>query len=209
MAEEKNAFVSLKKETIGIAVIVVFAAGFLAGVVFGVYQSEPTVRVVEKPRTPIPAGMARLAPDQAREILALEKEVAAHPDNVEAWTRLGHIYFDTNMVKKAIHAYEKSLELNPSDPNVWTDLGVMYRRNGEPGRALDAFDHAIKLNPRHEQSHFNKGIVLLYDMKDKQGARKAWEELLRINPAAMAPNGQSVRRLIDTLLGPADGKQKS
>lgn len=201
MSTDKSSLVSLKKETLGIAAIVVFAAGFLAGVVFGVYQSEPTVKVVSKSRPQAPAAMANLSPDQARTILALEKEVAANPDNVEAWTRLGHIYFDTNMVKKAIHAYEKSLELNPADANVWTDLGVMYRRNGEPGRALDAFDHAIKLNPRHEQSRFNKGIVLLYDMKDKKAARQAWEELLRINPAAMAPNGQSVRQLLDTVIG--------
>lgn len=204
MSTDKTATVSLKKETIGIAAIVIFAAGFLSGVVFGVYQSEPTVKVVENPRSRTPAGMANLSPDQARTILALEKEVAANPDNVEAWTRLGHIYFDTNMVKKAIHAYEKSLELNPADPNVWTDLGVMYRRNGEPSRALDAFNHAIKLNPRHEQSRFNKGIVLLYDMKDKKAAREAWEELLRINPAAMAPNGQSVRQLLDTVIGSAE-----
>jgi len=209
MSTDKTATVALKKETIGIAAIIIFAAGFLAGVVFGVYQSEPTVKVIDNSRSRIPAGMANLSPDQARTILALEKEVAANPDNVEAWTRLGHIYFDTNMVKKAIHAYEKSLELNPADPNVWTDLGVMYRRNGEPSRALDAFNHAIKLNPRHEQSHFNKGIVLLYDMKDKKAAREAWEELLRINPAAMAPNGQSVRQLLDTVIGTADAGKSS
>jgi len=200
MAEDKNGMVSFKKESLGIAFIVVFAAGFLAGVVFGVYQSEPTVKVVKNSRPQGQPGMANLSPDQARTILSLEKEVATNPANGEAWTHLGHIYFDSGVVKKAIRAYEKSLEISPDNANVWTDLGVMYRRNGEPRKALDAFDRAAKIDPAHEQSRFNKGIVLLYDLKDKKRAREAWLELLKINPAALAPNGQSVRQLLDKVM---------
>ena len=125
--------------------------------------------------------------------------MAANPTNVEAWTRLGHVYFDTNNPAKAIRAYEKSLELRPDDPNVLTDLGVMYRRNGQPDKALAAFDRAIAVDPRHEQSRFNKGIVLRYDMNDREGAVKVWEELLAINPNALVPNGQPVSEAIKSL----------
>ncbi len=204
MVSVKEGMVYLKKETLGITVIVIFVAGFLAGVIFGVYQSEPTVKVVENRRPQGQTGMANLSPDQARTILSLEKEVAANPGNGEAWTHLGHIYFDSGMAKKAIRAYEKSIEITPNNANVWTDLGVMYRRNGESKKALDAFTRAASIDPAHEQSRFNKGIVLLYDLKDKKGARKAWEELLKINPAALAPNGQSVRQLLDNVM--AEGK---
>jgi len=125
--------------------------------------------------------------------------VAVNPTNVNAWTQLGHVYFDTNNPPKAIRAYEKSLELNPNNPDVLTDLGVMYRRNGQPDKALATFDQAIAIAPNHEQSRFNKGIVLRYDMNDVEGARKAWEELLKINPNAVAPNGIPVSEAIKSL----------
>jgi len=131
--------------------------------------------------------------------LSLEQEVATNPANADAWTQLGHVYFDTNNPPKAIRAYEKSLELRPNDPNVLTDLGVMYRRSGQPEKALEAFDRAMGIDPGHEQSRFNKGIVLRYDMNDRDAAIKAWEELLKVNPNAMAPNGIPVSEAIKSL----------
>ena len=85
------------------------------------------------------------------------------------------------------------------NPNVLTDLGVMYRRNGQPEKALEAFNRAMTVDPSHEQSRFNKGIVLRYDMNDREAAIEAWEKLLEINPDAMAPNGQPVSEAIKTL----------
>ncbi len=75
----------------------------------------------------------------------------------------------------------------------------MYRRNGQPGKAVEAFDKAMAIAPNHEQSRFNKGIVLRYDMNDREGAVKVWEELLRINPSATAPNGQPMSEAIKSL----------
>ena len=72
----------------------------------------------------------------------------------------------------------------------------MYRRSGRPQKALESFDKAIALNPAHQVSRFNKGIVMIHDLKDIPGGIAAWEELLKINPLAMAPNGQSVDELV-------------
>jgi cytochrome c-type biogenesis protein CcmH/NrfG len=179
----------VKKETMLMVAFITFTAGFLAGIAYGLYKGEPRkVARVEQ----------RQAVDSksSSEIATLELEVAKNPANVNAWTQLGNLYFDTNKYDRAIVAYKKSLELNPQNANVWTDLGVMYRRNRQPAEALEAFDKAIEINPRHEISRFNKGIVLLHDLKDQQSAIRAWEDLLKINPVAMAPNGQSVDQLI-------------
>jgi cytochrome c-type biogenesis protein CcmH/NrfG len=138
-----------------------------------------------------------LTPQQASQILALEQEVAANPQDGEAWTQLGHVYFDTDNPDKAIRAYTKSLEINPNDANVLTDLGVMYRRAGFFQEALAVFDKARAIAPKHEQSRFNKGIVLMYDLGDINGAIAAWEELLEVNPQAQASNGVPVSQFID------------
>jgi cytochrome c-type biogenesis protein CcmH/NrfG len=190
----------VKKETALLIAVVAVVAGFLSGIVFSVYYTGSGQTIQSSSPPPPPSGQAQgLTSQQAGSILTLEKEVAANPDNATAWTQLGHIYFDTNKPPKAIRAYEKSLALQPDNPNVLTDLGVMYRRNGQPDKALEVFDKAIALNPRHEQARFNKGIVLKFDLNDREGAIQAWEELLKINPAATLSNGQPVREAIKTL----------
>ncbi|MGB3648525.1 MAG: tetratricopeptide repeat protein [Desulfobulbales bacterium] len=191
----------VKKETMLIVALIALVIGFLGGVFYSALQSGPTgsVQTTSAPPQPQQQQASGLTREQASDILRLEQEVATNPTNVDAWTRLGHVYFDTNNPAKAIRAYEKSLELRPDDPNVLTDLGVMYRRNGQPDKALVTFDRAIAVDPRHEQSRFNKGIVLRYDMNDREGAVKVWEELLAINPNALAPNGLPVSEAIKSL----------
>lgn len=191
----------VKQESMIIVALITFVTGFLIGVVFSSSQSPQvtTTNTVQQQSFPPGQQGGGIAPDQAARLLSLEQEVAANPQNGQAWTNLGHIYFDNNRFAQAIKAYNKSLEFNPNDANVWTDLGVMYRRNQEPMEAIRCFEKAISLAPTHEQARFNKGIVLMYDLKDTAGAKTAWEELLTITPGAMAPNGQTLRELIQSI----------
>jgi tetratricopeptide (TPR) repeat protein len=89
--------------------------------------------------------------------------------------------------------------LNPNNADVTTDLGVMYRRTGQPQKAIEAFDKAAKIDPGHETALFNKGIVLMHDLNDLERAVKAWEELVKRNPAATSPTGQPVKNLVEKL----------
>jgi cytochrome c-type biogenesis protein CcmH/NrfG len=179
----------VKKETMLMVAFVAFTAGFLAGIAYGLYKGELHKAVrVEKQKAADSSFSA--------EIAALELEVAQNPANVTPWIQLGNLYFDTNEYDRAIMAYKKALEINPQNADVWTDMGVMYRRKGQPAEAIKAFDKAIEINPHHENSRFNKGIVMLHDLNDQEQAIRAWEELLNINPVAMAPNGQSVDQLV-------------
>ena len=172
--------------------LLALAIGFFGGVIFAVFKSDS-----DTPGHQVSQGPVQ--PDRTDVIAALEKTVQADPENVEAWTGLGNAYFDDNQYNKAIRAYKKSLELKPDNANVWTDLGIMYRRSGNSQQAVKAFDRAIETDPKHEISRMNKGIVLLHDLKDTQGAIQAWEGLLEVNPVAMAPNGQSIDQMVAQL----------
>ncbi len=181
----------VKKETVVIVAIAALFVGFIGGVVFGVYKSKSIapVSVTEN----IQKGINKETIDMTQ---TLEAEILKHPENLSAWIQLGNIYFDDSRYDKAIWAYEKAVAIDPKNANVLTDMGIMYRRSGKPQKAVDAFERAISVDPKHETSRFNKGIVLMHDLKDRKGAIKAWEGLLEINPVAMAPNGQSVDELI-------------
>lgn len=144
--------------------------------------------------TPPPVNASR---EQLEHIGHLEKSLAADPQDVARWTELGNAYFDTHQPLKAIMAYERSLALQPGNPNVLTDLGIMYRESGRPEKALECFDKAMRADPSHEHARFNKGIILLFDLHRHAEAKAVWQELLRMNPRATAPDGTGLRTLIE------------
>lgn len=183
--QKNNAYV--KTQTLIAAVCVAFAAGFLIGILLTVYKTESSVS---------PQPKTTRGSEKDKMLAALEIEVEKNPQNASAWSQMGNIYFDNKKYQKAISAYRKSVEIEPNNANVMTDLGVMYRRAGQSKKALEVFDRAMQIDPKHEISRFNKGIVLLHDLNDLEGAIKAWEELVEVNPFAMAPNGQSVDEMI-------------
>lgn len=192
----------VRKETFLMVSLLCLAVGFFGGVVFAVFKSDSRAPVSSAPTqtgAPAPAQMGKPAPAGSDRIAALKRRTEAEPDNANAWTELGNAYFDSDQYEASIGAYRKSLELNSKNPNIWTDMGVMYRRSGKPEEAIKAFDQAIAADPKHEVSRMNKGIVLLHDLNDIDGAIKAWEGLLEVNPIAMAPNGISIDQMVHQL----------
>lgn len=195
-----------KRSTVMIISVVCLVIGFAAGMIFSNLSNDmgevrhTVENVPSVPSTPAPSSTPAPGPSPVgpslEKIQALKDLVAANPKDAEAWSQLGHLYFDTDQFQPAIDAYKKHLELNPNNANVWTDMGVMYRRMKQPDEALRCFDKAIEVNPKHEQSRFNKGIVLMFDKKNQGEAIKTWEALLKLNPNAKAPNGQPLGELI-------------
>lgn len=183
---------------------IVFVFGFLAGVAFTIYKMDSV------PQAGTPSETATTASNSSElkeAILNLEAKVTASPDDYQAWVRLGHLYYDTDQPQKAISAYTRSLELHSGDANLITDLGVMFRRTNQPQKAIDSFNTAMKMDPTHLPSRFNKGIVLMYDLDDPQGAIASWEELLRLNPQAKTANGQPMSDFIASIKRDLENRQ--
>lgn len=196
----------VKKETMITAVCIAFLFGFIGGIGFAVYKMSPqaaTSSVATEDGDP----HIHMTEQQAQAIKNLEAEVAASPEDYRAWIQLGHLYFDTNQPPKAVEAYSRSLELHPGSSDLWTDLGVMYRRSGQPEKAIAAFDKAHQMDSSHEPSLLNKGIVLLYDLQDMQGAAAAWETLTQINPQAKTASGDLVSDFVEQLKSAAATQQ--
>jgi len=187
----------VRRETFWLGTLLALAVGFFGGVMFTLLKSDSGA-VPGMPQTRAPQAQVA-TPARPNMIASLEDETAKNPQNTNAWIQLGNEYFDAGEHAKAIWAYRKALELDSNNANVWTDLAIMYRRSGQPQEALGAFDKAIEVDPKHEPSRLNKGIVLLHDMQDVDGAIAAWEGLLAVNPIAMAPTGRSVDEMIQQM----------
>jgi len=167
--------------------VFIFFAGAIAGILFCAHLGHDKAVILSG--VPRNGGISS-------QIERLENEVATNPDNVKSWTQLGNFYFDSDQYEKAIDAYQKSLSLEPNSPDVWTDLGIMYRRTEQPFKAIEAFDKATRIDQNYEASRLNKGVVLMYDLADREGAIRVWKNLLEVNPHAVAPGGGYLTEVI-------------
>ena len=189
----------VKKSSLLLACLISAAVGFLGGIVLSAYKSSSAISLPAPGPGQQPASGRNLSAESAGVIENLKRETTQNPSNIKAWIELGNMYFDSDQFEKSIQAYEQALALEPDNANVLTDMGVMYRRSGQPQKAIAAFDKAIAVDPRHEISRFNKGIVLMHDLNDRDGAVKAWEGLIRINPMAKSPSGILIKEMVDKL----------
>jgi len=141
----------------------------------------------------------RQGAENADHLKALEEAARKNPQDLHAWVQLGNHYFDDNKPREAIRAYEHALLIKGDNPDVLTDMGIMYRHLGEFEQAAKIFAEAGKINPLHEQSRFNLGVVLFFDLQRKDEARKVWRELVGINPEVRTPDGALLRTMLDEL----------
>ena len=178
-----------------ISFLVIFVAGFLAGVIFSAWKLEAISdravataphRSAQDPRTEL----------QAR-IEATERMLDVNPNRPDLLVQLGSDYFDLGNFEKAIKGYQQALLLNPRNADVLTDLGTSYRRIGKPQDAVKAFRKAQEVDLNHTVSLFNLGIVLRNDLKEPAEALKAWEEFLRRAPDS--PHAVMVRPWVEEL----------
>ena len=115
-------------------------------------------------------------------IASLEQLAAEYPENPEYFTQLGNLYYDNEEYEKAVAHYLESLKLRPEDPHVETDLATCYHYLDRHEEALEILSRVIQYRPDFSQARFNKGVVLVDGLKDRQGAIATWEELLRVIP---------------------------
>jgi len=175
-------------------IAIAFVAGILAGILLTLYKTGG-----DPPVPPHSEVEHKSSADLSDQIAGLEfktSKTSQNPGDIAGWIQLGNLCFDSDLPEKAIAAYKEALAISPKNADVLTDMGVMYRKSGEYDKAVQSFDKAVGVDPKHEIARFNKGIVLMHDLNNPQGAIQAWEELLTVNPLAMAPNGQSIDEML-------------
>ena len=177
----------MKKETAILVIVIAFLVGFVSGATVAILRGTKSVEerpsVVQKPQMiPMPAPKGMDSIEVSSKIQSLKDAVKKDPKNSSTWLELGNLYFDSAQPKEAIDAYRQYLAIKPDNPDVRTDMGIMYRALGEFDRAIEEFKKAAQSDPKHVNSRYNIGIVLLHDKGDIQGAIKAWEDYLKVDP---------------------------
>jgi cytochrome c-type biogenesis protein CcmH/NrfG len=198
-AEQRHDVV-VRKSTLYLTAALCLLLGVYLGTLLSAvrgFQNGGVASVQPDPQqAPAPAGQRT---DDGLRLRELEEAVKKNPQQLHAWIQLGNQYFDDNEPREAIRAYERALSIQKDNPDVLTDMGIMYRQLGEFEQAAKTFTQASRINPLHEQSRFNLGVVLFFDLNRKDEARRIWRALIGINPEARTPDGALLRTMLDEL----------
>jgi cytochrome c-type biogenesis protein CcmH/NrfG len=190
---------TVRKSTLYLTAILCLLLGTYLGTLLpafrGAKEFSSPLQQSQPQQAPPPAGRA----DAGGQLKELEEAVRKNPQDMHAWIQLGNQHFDDGKPHEAIRAYERALSIRGDNPDVLTDMGIMYRQLGEFERAAEKFTQASKINPLHEQSRFNLGVVLFFDLNRKDEARKVWRALVGINPEVKTPDGALLRIMLDEL----------
>jgi cytochrome c-type biogenesis protein CcmH/NrfG len=123
--------------------------------------------------------------------------VKKDPEDLDAWMKLGNIYFEHNRYPEAIEAYSQYLSLKPVDPDIRTNMGIMLSRLGDYDGAIEEFRKAAESDTKHMNSWYYLGFTLLHDKQNPNEAIKAWEDYLKVEPKGERAN--QVRVLLERL----------
>ena len=186
----------MKSESIVFAV-----AGMCFGVILGwviASQQSPRDAVAQAPaasasaETPAERQPPPLDEGRVQQLMATIKNA---PQDADAHTQLGNVYFDAERWDDAIEWYERSLKIDANDPNVSTDLGVSYYYTNRTDEALAQFERSLKIDPNHTKTLLNKGIVLAFGKQDLAAAAEEWKKVVTLAPDS--PEGQAARRALE------------
>ncbi len=133
----------------------------------------------------------------AQQVDNLRTLAKMNPGKADGWIALGNALMDTQQFSDAIEAYQKALALDPKNVDVRVDMGTCMRGIGKPEAAVAEFRKAIKIAPNHLNAHRNLGVVLGFDLKDREGAVKEFKIFLELAPNA--PDAAQIRDVIAQL----------
>ena len=98
-------------------------------------------------------GKYRTAEEQYQTVLAKD------PENVDALSNLGVVYFRIGKIRSAESMLKKALAIAPNDDFVLTTLGIVHYRQSRFDEALKELRKAIELNPDSATAHNYLGIT--------------------------------------------------
>lgn len=146
----------------------------------------------ESQSQPDPHGGVDLS--KLEEINALDKLIAANPNDFVSLLNLAHMLNDSGFKQKAIEKYDLYLNANPASTDVWVDRGVCFYEMKDFNNAIESMKKGLEYAPRHQIAHFNIGIVNLA-MNNIDEAKKWWQKAVEIDP--MAPIAEKAKNLLN------------
>lgn len=138
--------------------------------------------------------------DIQSQILQLQQQLQANPNDAEGWRLLGWSYFQTGAFSEAAVAYGRAAALQPDNadhPSAQGESLVQAAGGQVTPAAAEAFRAALRINPQDPRARYF--LAVLKDQSgDPDGAMTDWIDIVNSAPPG-APWVGEVRRFVEDL----------
>jgi cytochrome c-type biogenesis protein CcmH len=137
-------------------------------------------------------------PQATAELISQRQQVAAHPDDVEAWLALARLALDQRQVQESADAFARVISLGRKAPDIYADYGralVLLHDGDVTDETKAVFQQALALDPQEPTARFFLALAKA-QQGDLAGALNDWVTLERDSPPD-APWRQSLAQYID------------
>ena len=129
-----------------------------------------------------------------RGLQKLQAAVKANPNDPQAHLALARALMGNQDVPDALTEFSEAARLDPKNPEPFTYSGWLIRLQGFPDDGLKLLDKAIEVDPQYADARAFKGIILLRDKQDPEGAIAQFQRYLVRAPDS--PLAAQVRTLL-------------
>jgi tetratricopeptide (TPR) repeat protein len=102
-------------------------------------------------------------PDKAIEIL--NKLIAEHPDNAEAYFQRSSANFNLNRMPQSLDDVNRAIKIKPSNGDAFLMRGSIFANNNDLDAAIADYTRAIQLDPKLSTAFFDRGTLYVKQSK--------------------------------------------
>lgn len=125
------------------------------------------------------AGEVKLRPEANRRFLSYIRE---EPNDANGYFNLGMLAMDAEENEEAERWMRQAIALQPGFRSALFNLALLLAQGKRERDALTVLDELLHHHPEHSKGLILKGDILMNQLKDTQGAREAFERILRSDP---------------------------
>lgn len=101
--------------------------------------------------------------------------------NVDAWIRLGGLYFDNRKYEEAVKVMDEAIELFPDDFTINLILGLSFAQLDKHNQAKPYLKKSVELNP-NDLTSLSSYAYTLSQLKENELAVNYLKQALKLNP---------------------------
>lgn len=185
--------------------LLLLAFGVAGGVALGAaglyaVMGKPGTPAATQSAAPLASGEHPGGGDIQGQILQLQQQLQANPNDAEGWRLLGWSYFQTGAFSEAAVAYGRAAALQPDNadhPSAQGESLVQGAGGQVTPAAAEAFRAALRINPQDPRARYF--LAVQKDQSgDADGAMTDWIDIVNSAPPG-APWVGEVRRFVEDL----------
>lgn len=116
-----------------------------------------------------------------------QKAIDHSPGNLEAWSQMAQIHFDSGKLDQALLCYRHLLEYLPENSECYCNIGYILWQLDQNDQAIEAYHLALQFDPQNVVAKNNLGVIYLDEKEQPEMALELFEEaLLKKNSYTMA-----------------------